>query len=140
MKTDDPRVQEGWRQACEGYQRAYAPYSKFQVGAALAVKGQQTWTVGCNVENASFGATVCAERVAFWNARATYGAEFQPDFLVLVTDTEPPVAPCALCLQVFSEFCSSDFPIFLANLKGVSEKVLFKDLLGRPFDKAQLDE
>jgi homotetrameric cytidine deaminase len=131
------RVDEAWKTACLAYERAHAPYSRFRVGAALKIKGQDALIAGCNVENASYGATVCAERVAMMSAQAQYGA-FEPEYLVLVTDTNPAVSPCAMCLQVFSEFCDPDFPIFLANRQGVQEQVLFRDLLARPFEKTQL--
>lgn len=96
------------RQAELAAGRAYAPYSHFSVGAALLLAGGEI-VGGCNVENASYGATVCAERVAIWSAVAQ--GLLSPDM--------PPVAlavtaqPCALCLQVLSEFARPDFPIIL---------------------------
>jgi len=134
---DDPKIQNAWKEACAAFGRAHAPYSRFQVGAALKLKGREGLIAGCNVENASYGATVCAERVAFQSAQAQVGT-FDPEYLVLVTDTSPPVSPCALCLQVMSEFCDPDFPIYISNLKGVHEVVRFGDLLSRPFEKSQL--
>jgi homotetrameric cytidine deaminase len=137
MTLSSPEIQNAWKEACAARSRAHAPYSRFQVGAALKLKGCPALISGCNVENASYGATVCAERVAFLSARAQAGA-FEPEYLVLVTDTSPAVSPCALCLQVLSEFCHPDFPIYIGNLQGVQERVHFRDLLARPFEKSQL--
>jgi len=141
MKTSnydaDPALKMAWQFACEARDRAHAPYSKFRVGAALKVKGQDRLLPGCNVENASFGATICAERTAFQVARATLG-EFEPEYIVLVTDTNPPVAPCALCLQVMAEFCDGSFPIYIANTKGIHNCVSFESLLPIRFEKSQL--
>ena len=133
-----PEILSAWKEACTAYKRAHAPYSRFQVGVALKLKGRESLISGCNVENASYGATVCAERVALMSARAQVGP-FEPEFMVLVTDTSPAVAPCAMCLQVFSEFCDPSFPIYLSNLQGVQELVHFGDLLARPFEKSQLN-
>ncbi|MEO5668189.1 MAG: cytidine deaminase [Bdellovibrionota bacterium] len=139
MKSaSDPKIQGAWKAACLARSHAHAPYSRFKVGVALKIKGRDELIPGCNVENASYGATVCAERVAFQNATAQIGS-FEPEYLVLVTDTDPVVAPCALCLQVMAEFCSGDFPIYVSNLEGVGEKVRFGDLLPRPFVKSQIN-
>lgn len=124
-----------WQAACQVRQRAYAPYSGFLVGAAFKRTGSREPSVGCNVENASYGATLCAERNALFQAISQKGAPLDLEYLVLVTDTEKPTVPCALCLQVLSEFCPPEFPIYLANLKGHQETVLFGDLLTRPFNK-----
>jgi cytidine deaminase len=128
----DATVQKAFEMACNAQKNAHAPYSNFKVGAAVKIKNSDKIYPGSNVENASYGATVCAERVAIWSSVAIEG---KPEFesIVIVTDTDPAIGPCALCLQVFAEFCEPDFEIYLANPKGIQQKVLFKDLLPAPF-------
>lgn len=100
-------------QAQAAAQRAYAPYSHFQVGAALLLADGSV-SLGCNVENASYGATVCAERVAVF-AACTAGkiSPQQPPQMLAVT-----ALPCALCLQVLAEFALPDLPIWIAGQTG----------------------
>lgn len=131
---DDSRLQEAFTTAVKAREKAYAPYSGFKVGAALALKGTGKIYPGCNVENASYGGTICAERTAMVSAVAEQGT-VSFEFCVVVTDTEFATPPCALCLQVFSEFCSPDFPIYLGTVKeGIQKKVLLKELLPIPFN------
>lgn len=130
----DTIVENAFKEAINTQNRAHAPYSNFKVGAAIKVKGQDKIFYGCNVENASYGATVCAERTAIQSSIANLGkVEF--DFLVVVTNTDPAIGPCGLCLQVISEFCAPDMPIYLANPKGIQTKILFGDLLSSPFSE-----
>lgn len=132
--SQSPEVFKGYELAKKIRLQAHAPYSKFLVGACFKVQGKDQYISGCNVENASFGATVCAERVAIWNWVSEHGKNAPLEFLVLVTDTQDPVAtPCGMCLQVLSEFLSHDFPIHLANLSGIQQTVKMRDLLPQTF-------
>jgi homotetrameric cytidine deaminase len=124
-----------WQAAVHAREHAYAPYSNFKVGSAFKVQGWDQPVAGCNVENASYGATICAERNALFQKVSKMGEEDPLEYLILVTDTEKPTVPCAQCLQVLSEFCPSQFPIFLGNLQGIAEKVTLGDLLPRPFNE-----
>ncbi len=104
--------------AMEGRANAYAPYSRFKVGAAVKGGSGKVYT-GCNVENASFSLTVCAERNAVFQAIAA-GEEFLRTMAVVggADDNEAltkPCIPCGACLQVLAEFCPPDFPILLAD-------------------------
>ena len=116
--------------------RSIAPFSKFLVGAALQTDEGKVFT-GCNVESASYGLTVCAERVAIWKALS----EGERDFarLVIVADTEQLTPPCGTCRQIIWEFCKHA-TIVLANLHGQKEELQVADLLPRAFDARFLKE
>ena len=117
-------------QAQEAMKNAYAPYSGFKVGAALLAKNGKVYT-GCNVENASFSPTICAERTAVAKAVSEGEREFAALAVVggkdgVITGICP---PCGVCRQVLSEFCGPDFPIYLGKGGGEFETVALKDLL-----------
>ena len=112
---------------------AYAVYSNFHVGAAIGIKGSDTIYPGCNVENISFGATICAERNAILNTVALNG-KVELDYVVVVCDTDPVTVPCGLCLQFMSEFSKADMPVYLSNLKGIQKVMKFGELMPAPFD------
>ena len=115
-------------------ENAHAPYSNFRVGAALrAISGRIFG--GCNVENSTYGLTVCAERVAILKAISEGERGF--DAISVVTDTETLTPPCGACRQLIWEFCG-DVPVILANLKGKVEIVQMKDLFPKPFDSSNL--
>lgn len=118
-------------------EKAYAPYSQFQVVSALSRKNAPP-IFGVNVENASFGATICAERNAVTTFITEDGNVDEVDFLLLLTDTDPVATPCGLCLQVLAEFFSEDFPIYLANLKGIQKKMILSDFLPHGFKAENL--
>jgi len=116
--------------------RSVAPFSNFLVGAALRTKDGKVFT-GCNVESASYGLTVCAERVAIWKALSEGERDFTD--LVIVADTEQLTPPCGTCRQIIWEFCKSA-RITLANLNGQTEEANIKNLLPQAFDARFLKE
>lgn len=97
--------------AVEAAKNAYAPYSMYHVGAALLTKSGKIFT-GCNVENASYGATNCAERTAFFKAVSEGFREFEAIAIVSFSDY---AYPCGICRQVMQEFCDGDFRIIVAK-------------------------
>ena len=105
---------------------AYAPYSNFQVGAALLCEDGEVFT-GCNVENLSFGLTICAERNAMFAAVAAGRQKFAA--IAVAADTEKAISPCGACRQVMCEF--GDFPVFLTNLNGEVVQSTVAELLPR---------
>ena len=118
--------------ALKASEKAHCVYSKYAVGAALKAKGTNEIFYGCNVENASFGAPVCAERSAIFNMVSRIG-KTPIEFIVLVTDTPQGAPPCGMCLQVMSEFCEPAMPVYLCNLKGIVTEVRFDQLLPQVF-------
>ena len=101
--------------AIKASQNAYAPYSKYKVGAALLTADGTVYT-GCNVENASYGLIVCAERIAAFKAVSEGHQKFSA--LALAAGTKTPGFPCGACLQVLAEFCSHTMPVYCTTLSG----------------------
>ncbi len=121
--------------ALQARRRARAPFSGFLVGAALEEAGGRIFT-GCNVESASYGLTICAERVAAFRAVADGARQFTR--LAVAADTDTPTPPCGACRQVLWELCG-DLEILLVNLKGGVESMRLSALFPRPFDAKFLD-
>ena len=117
-------------------EQAYVPYSRFSVGAALLGADGRCYT-GCNIENAAYSPTVCAERVAM--LRAIYEGEREFDALAIVWDGDTPAVPCGVCRQVLSEFCDGEMPIICANRKGEYKMVSLDDLLPYAFSKKDMN-
>ena len=113
---------------------AHAPYSNFRVGAALRATSGKIFG-GCNVENATYGLTVCAERIAIFKAISEGERGF--DAISVVTDTDALTPPCGACRQLIWEFCG-DIPVIMANLKGRVEIMQMQNLFPRPFDSSHL--
>lgn len=111
-------------------ENAYAPFSEFKVGSALETDDGEI-IVGSNVESASYGLTVCAERVAVWNAISQGKRKIKK--IAVVADTEDLTPPCGVCRQIIWEF-GGDIPVIFANLNGKVETVQMRDLLPRAFD------
>jgi cytidine deaminase len=110
--------------------QSVAPFSNFKVGAAVRTAGGKVYT-GCNIESASYGLTVCAERVAIWKALSEGERQFTD--LAVVADTDTLTPPCGTCRQIIWEF-AKEANIVFANLKGDNETFHVADLLPRAFD------
>jgi len=120
--------------ATQARENAHAPYSNFCVGAALRATSGRIFG-GCNVENATYGLTVCAERIAIFKAISEGERGF--DAISVVTDTDALTPPCGACRQLIWEFCG-DIPVIMANLKGRVEIMQMQNLFPRPFDSSHL--
>ncbi|MBX9584462.1 MAG: cytidine deaminase [Gemmataceae bacterium] len=130
MFTPDPLIAA----AAIARTRAFAPYSNFAVGAALEAEGGAL-VMGCNVESASYGLTLCAERVAIVKGVSEGHRRFRR--VVVVTDTDRPTPPCGACRQLLWEF-APDAEVVLANLRGVILKYTVAELLPAGFDAGNL--
>lgn len=118
--------------AREARLHAYAPYSEFQVGAALLATDGRLFS-GCNVENASYGLSSCAERTAFFSAIAAGYGPGDFSHLAVIGDTEEPIAPCGACRQVMLELGGAQLQVVLANLQGDRSETTAGDLLPGAF-------
>lgn len=116
-------------------ENAYVPYSKFKVGAALLSKEGKVYH-GCNIENAAYSMTNCAERTAVFKAVSEGVRDFSS--LAVVADTEGPVSPCGACRQVIAEFCEPTMPVYLINLKGNVLETTVAELLPGAFSPEDL--
>jgi cytidine deaminase len=120
--------------AREAKQKAYAPYSKFKVGAALLANSGRVYT-GCNVENASYGLTCCAERNAVFEAVGRGERHFNA--IAIVSDSPEPTAPCGACRQVLNEF-APEMEVIMAGAMGQVKKQKLKELLPNSFGPKSL--
>ncbi len=126
----DPLLQA----ALDARGNAHAPYSDFQVGAALECDDGRVYT-GCNIENATYGLTVCAERVALLKALSEGARKFRR--IAVAADTDRLTPPCGACRQLLWEFCG-DAEVILVNPRGRTESFRMKELFPRPFDDSFL--
>lgn len=115
-------------------ENAHAKFSNFKVGAGLRASSGKIYG-GCNVENATYGLTVCAERVAILKAISEGERIF--DAIAVVTDTDALTPPCGACRQLIWEFCG-DVPVVMSNLKGKVEVIRMRELYPKPFDASNL--
>jgi cytidine deaminase len=129
-----PDLRELARCAKKARSRAHAPYSHFKVGAALRTRSGEIVT-GCNIENATYGLTLCAERTAVFKAVSEGFKSF--DAVAVVVDSPLLAAPCGACRQILWEFCGNVW-IHLQNLKGQSKTLRLVELLPLPFDRRNL--
>ena len=117
--------------AREAREHSYAPYSGFHVGAAIVDEAGRVFA-GSNVENRSFGSTLCAERVAVATAISSGSKGIRA--VVVLTEADPPAAPCGLCLQVLTEFAGPELPILVTTPQGTRREYRLRDLHPHPFE------
>lgn len=134
-KVNKQIIDKLYKLALEVRENAYVPYSNFKVGAALLTDDDEIY-LGANVENASYGLSICAERNAIFKANADGKRKYKA--LMVVADTEKPVSPCGACRQVMTEF--GDYKVYLANLKGEIKETSTFELLPYNFNKEDMDE
>lgn len=118
------------RLANEAKDRAYVPYSKFRVGACVKASSG-AYYLGCNIENASYTPTSCAERTAM--VKAVYEGEREFDAIAVTSDSPNFTFPCGVCRQVLAEFCDPDMPVICANAKGQFTMTTLGELLPNAF-------
>ncbi|MBV2169392.1 MAG: cytidine deaminase [Bdellovibrio sp.] len=123
--------------ACDVQKRAHAPYSGALIGAAVLMSDGKIYS-GCNVENASYGGTVCAERVAIFKA-VSEGSSKQIKEVLVVSDAEKPWPPCGFCRQVIAEFANEQTIIHTANLQGKMKSFKFPEIFPEAFTPKHLD-
>lgn len=123
--------------ACVAQKRAHAPYSHAFIGAAVLMDDGRIFN-GCNVENASYGGTVCAERVAIFKAVSEGPAKLIKEILV-VSDADKPWPPCGFCRQVIAEFANEKTQIHTANLQGKIKTFAFLEIFPEAFTPEHLD-
>ncbi|ANU12894.1 Cytidine deaminase [Planococcus halocryophilus Or1] len=123
------------KQSIEARNNAYVPYSKFPVGAALLTADGKVY-LGCNIENAGYSLTNCAERTAVFKAVSEGDNKFVA--LAVSADTAGPVSPCGACRQVLAEFCPPNMPVYLTNLKGDVQETTISELLPGAFSTEDL--
>ncbi|MED3548947.1 cytidine deaminase [Cytobacillus praedii] len=118
-------------------EKAYVPYSKFKVGAALLTEDGKVYH-GCNIENAAYSMCNCAERTAIFKAYSEGDRKFTA--MAVIADTERPCSPCGACRQVIAELCPKDMKVFLTNLKGDIQEISIEGLLPGAFSPEDLHE
>jgi cytidine deaminase len=124
--------------AVEARENAYVPYSQFKVGSAL-IDNNGNVHKGCNVENAAYGPTNCAERTALFRAIADGAPPGKFRAIAVVGDTPQPITPCGVCRQVLIELCAPDMPVYMANLRGDITESTVAELLPGAFTKNELN-
>lgn len=123
-------IKKAHKAAIKIRKESYSPYSKFKVGSALVTTTGKVY-VGTNIENASYGGTICAERVAIFDAVKNSDKKFA--HIVVVADTKTPTPPCGFCRQVMAEFFDDNTQIWIGDLKGLKSVHTFKEILPEAF-------
>ena len=134
MKYD---AKELLKMAIKARENAYAPYSKFKVGAAILLANGE-YILGCNVENASYGLANCAERTALFSMIAKGYNKNDVVAMAIVGDTKNPISPCGACRQVMVELLPKNCPIILGNLKENIKELKLEEFLPYSFDDGDL--
>lgn len=129
------KIEELIVEAKKAREKAYVPYSQFKVGAALLTKDGKVYH-GCNIENAAYSVTNCAERTALFKAYSDGVKDFTA--IAVVADTERPVPPCGACRQVIAELCPPDLKVYLTNLHGDIQELTIAELLPGAFTAEDL--
>ncbi|OXS62488.1 cytidine deaminase [Cohnella sp. CIP 111063] len=125
-------------EAAKARANAYVPYSRFAVGA-VALDADGNLHHGCNVENAAYGPTNCAERTALFRAIADGRRAGEFRAVAVIGDTDQPISPCGVCRQVLAELCEPDMPVVLANLRGETRVTTVSELLPGAFSPRDLN-
>jgi len=133
LKNIPQHIEVAYKKALLAQENSYCKYSNFPVGSALKFSNSEKLSVGCNVENISFGGTICAERSAVVSHVSQHG-KGTLEYAVVVANTKEATLPCALCLQVLSEFTKQDFPIYMGNKSGLLKVLTFRELLPQNFN------
>jgi cytidine deaminase len=128
-------IEQLMEEAKKARDKAYVPYSKFGVGAALLTTDGKVYH-GCNIENAAYSMCNCAERTALFKAYSEGDRDYQ--MMAVVADTDRPCSPCGACRQVISELCPSDMKVILTNLKGDVKELTVAELLPGAFSPEDL--
>ena len=129
-------VKKMLRMADEAKERAYAPYSNFRVGACLKASSG-AYYLGCNIENAGYTPTNCAERTAIF--KAVYEGERQFEAIAIISDGLNYIAPCGVCRQVLAEFCDPDMPVICADRDGSYRILELQELIPMAFTKKDME-
>ncbi|TDL34508.1 cytidine deaminase [Jeotgalibacillus sp. S-D1] len=124
------KIEQLMEEAKIAREKAYVPYSKFKVGAALLTEDGRVHH-GCNIENAAYSMCNCAERTALFKAYAEGDTKFKA--IAVVADTNRPVPPCGACRQVIAELCDQSMMVYLTNLKGDVQELTVAELLPDAF-------
>lgn len=135
MKNDEQVTKQLIEEATGMLENAHVPYSKFPVGASLITE-EGTIYSGCNIENASYGLSNCAERTAIFKAVSEGKKSFKK--LVVTGKTSGPISPCGACRQVMVEFCEPDMPVLLTNTNGDKYETTVKELLPGAFQSEDM--
>lgn len=125
MNFPSKSVENAYQKTLEALKNSYCPYSNFRVAACIKIQGEETFITGVNVENASFGASICAERSAIVSFISQHGSNKKIEFLLLCTS--PATFPCSICRQVLSEFLSPETLIYITS----PEKKTHSDLTAK---------